>query len=65
VLPPVIYSVLRRQVGTRDAERFAVGGFLMNPVEAASLGLVDEIVPSEEVVDRAVGWCHDLLAFPA
>jgi len=64
VLPPVIYSALRRLVGSRHAERLAVSGRLMNPVEAASLGLVDEIVPPEKVVDRAVKWCHDLLANP-
>jgi len=64
VLPPVIYFALRRLVGSRRAERLAVGGLLMNPAEAANLGLVDEVVPPEDVVDRAVKWCRDLLVIP-
>jgi Delta3-Delta2-enoyl-CoA isomerase len=64
VLPPVIYSALRRLVGSRHAERLAVNGLLMNPVEAASVGLVDEVVSPEKVIDRAVKWCQHLLAMP-
>jgi Delta3-Delta2-enoyl-CoA isomerase len=59
-LPPVILSALRRVVGAREAERLAVGGLLMSPVEAAALRLVDEVVPAERVVDRAYSSVHIL-----
>lgn len=63
-LPPVIFSALRRVVGARTAERLAVSGLLVSSNEAAIMGLVDEVVPAEQVVDRAVKWCQDLLALP-
>jgi enoyl-CoA hydratase/carnithine racemase len=63
-LPPVILGALRRQVGARQAERLGVGGLVFSAAEAARLGLVDELVPLEKVVDRAVEWCQSLLALP-
>lgn len=63
-LPPLILSALRRLVGPHRAERLAVAGLLVSPAEAAVLGLVDEVVPAEQVVDRALQWCQDLLGLP-
>lgn len=63
-LPPVIFSALRRLAGARLAEQLAVSGRLVTPSEAAIFGLVDEVVPAEQVVDRAIKWCQDLLAHP-
>jgi enoyl-CoA hydratase/carnithine racemase len=63
-LPPVILSALRRLVGARQAERLAVTGLLVSPASAATLGLVDEVVPAEQVIGRASKWCQDLLALP-
>ena len=63
-VPPVILSGLRRLVGLRLAERMAVGGGLFSPPEALDLGLVDELVALEQVVERAVEWCQRLLALP-
>jgi 3,2-trans-enoyl-CoA isomerase len=64
-LPPVIFSALQRLVGARQAARLAVGGLLVSPAEALSLGLVDEVVPAEQVVERAVKWCQEWLALPS
>ena len=64
-LPPVIYSALQRLVGARQAARLAVGGLLISPAESLSLGLVDEVVPPEQVVERAVKWCQEWLALPS
>jgi 3,2-trans-enoyl-CoA isomerase len=64
-LPPVIYSALQRLVGARQAARLAIGGLLISVAEALSLGLVDETVPSEQVVERAVKWCQEWLALPS
>jgi enoyl-CoA hydratase/carnithine racemase len=41
-----------------------VTGLLISPASAAILGLVDEVVPAEKVVERAIRWCQDLLALP-
>jgi enoyl-CoA hydratase/carnithine racemase len=60
----VILSALRRLVGARQAERLAVTGLLISPDKAVSLGLVDEVVPAEQVVNQALKWCQDLLALP-
>lgn len=63
-LPPVILSALRRQVGPRNAEHLGVGGMLVTPEQALSVGLVDELAPLEQVVERAKAWCNTMLALP-
>lgn len=63
-LPPVIFLTLRRLLGAHQAERLAVGGLLISPPEALRIGLVDEVVPAEKVVDRAVEWCQGMVALP-
>jgi enoyl-CoA hydratase/carnithine racemase len=64
-LPAVILAALRRQVGPRQAERLASSGLLMSPAQALEIGLVDELVPTERVVERSVEWCKSLLALPS
>jgi Delta3-Delta2-enoyl-CoA isomerase len=64
-LPPVIFSALKRQVGARQAERLGVGGLVISSEEAAGLGLVDELLPLEQVAKRAVEWCESLLKLPS
>jgi 3,2-trans-enoyl-CoA isomerase len=64
-LPAVILAALRRQVGPRQAERLSTAGLLMSPAQALEIGLVDELVPTEHVVERAVAWCQTLLALPS
>jgi enoyl-CoA hydratase/carnithine racemase len=63
-LPPVIFAALQRLVGPRHAERLAVGGILVSPSEAAQVGLVDEMVAADQVVERAIACCEELLALP-
>jgi len=63
-LPPVILAALRRQVGARQAERLGTGGLVISGAEAARIGLVDELIPLERVIERAVEWCQSLLALP-
>jgi len=64
-LPPVSLAGLRRLVGLRNAEHLSARGLLMPPTQALQYGLVDEIVSQEELVDRAVQWCEQLLVLPA
>jgi enoyl-CoA hydratase/carnithine racemase len=63
-LPPVILGGLQRLVGPRRAEYLGVSGALLSPQEALAVGLVDELVPIEEVVPRAQSWCARMVALP-
>jgi enoyl-CoA hydratase/carnithine racemase len=63
-LPPIILQCLRRLVGAHQAERLAVRGLLMESEEARRIGLVDEVVPPEHVVTRAIQWSGEMLAIP-
>ncbi|HEX9943165.1 MAG TPA: enoyl-CoA hydratase/isomerase family protein [Thermoanaerobaculia bacterium] len=63
-LPPVIFKACRRLVGPREAERLSVSGILISPEEARRAGLLDELVPPDRLVERAVEWCQGLLALP-
>jgi Delta3-Delta2-enoyl-CoA isomerase len=63
-MPPVILAAMRRLVGPRLAERLCVSGALLAPAEAERIGLVDEVVPPERVVERAVGLAQELAALP-
>lgn len=65
ILPPMVLAALRRQIGPRPAELLAVTGALISPQEALKVGLLDEVVAADRVVDRALEWCQTLLAFPA
>ncbi len=63
-LPPVIFAAMRRQVGPRLAERMCVTGALVTPEEALRIGLVDELAPAAQVVERAIAVARDLAALP-
>jgi len=63
-LPPVILRALQRQIGPRRAERLAVAGLILSPEEAMRVGLVDEVVSPEKVLEHALAWCNGLLALP-
>lgn len=63
-LPAVIYRGLCQVVGGRQAERLAVGGWLISPGEALRSGLVDEVVPLDDVIPKTVAWMGEILARP-
>lgn len=63
-LPPVILAAMQRLVGPRQAERMSVSGALVSPAEAARIGLVDEVVPPDQVVERAAAIAAELAALP-
>ena len=63
-LPPLLLGALQRQIGRRQAERLAVAGMLITGEEAYRIGLVDELVPPDQVVKRALARCELLLALP-
>ena len=63
-LPPALLAALVRVVGQRTAERLAVAGAMVGAEEAFRIGLVDELVPPDEVIERTLDWCRSLLALP-
>ena len=63
-VPAVIHGALKRLVGAREAERLCVQGLLVTPDEAQHAGLVDRLLPAEQVVPAAIDWCRKLLALP-
>ena len=63
-LPAVLFGAMARQVGARQAERLGVAGMLISGDEALRIGLVDELVPLDEVVARALARCERMLAMP-
>jgi enoyl-CoA hydratase/carnithine racemase len=64
-MPQFILVALARQVGPRLAERLAVDGQIISPQDALQAGLVDELTAPDQVVERALSWCRNLVALPS
>ncbi|MGK7295510.1 MAG: enoyl-CoA hydratase/isomerase family protein [Candidatus Wenzhouxiangella sp. M2_3B_020] len=64
VVPPVIRHALARLIGPYPAERHLVAGQMISADRALELDLVDELVPPDQAVARAVEWCRAHLALP-
>ncbi len=65
MLPPFVHQALVRLVGPHRAERLIVSGALVNPEQARSLGLVDDVVEDPAAaVQTALAWCQAHLALP-
>ncbi|MEO7325782.1 MAG: enoyl-CoA hydratase/isomerase family protein [Dokdonella sp.] len=63
-VPECIQIALRRLVGTYRAERLMVSGTMLDAEQADAIGLVDELVDTDFVVQRALTWLGELLKFP-
>jgi enoyl-CoA hydratase/carnithine racemase len=63
-VPEGIQRLMRRIVGEYRAERLVIAGTMLTAERAHEIGLVDELVASEEVVPRAIAWLEDLLKLP-
>jgi len=63
-VPECIQATLRRLVGAYRTERLLVAGTMLDPLQAQSIGFVDELIEPERVVPRALDWLRDLLRFP-
>jgi enoyl-CoA hydratase/carnithine racemase len=64
VVPEVIQATMRRLLGSHRAERLMVAGAMLDAEQALGAGLVDELIDTELVVGRAIGWLQDLLKLP-
>jgi 2-(1,2-epoxy-1,2-dihydrophenyl)acetyl-CoA isomerase len=55
---------LTRTLGYHRAFEFYVGGRHVPAAEALKLGLVNEVVPHERLMDAALAWCDRVSALP-
>ncbi len=55
---------LARLVGVSRAKDLIFSGRMVDAVEASSIGLVDRVVPADEVLDRALDWAATFAAGP-
>ncbi len=60
---PIVFA-LKRLLGPRVAEPLLVTGALLEPDDALHAGLVDAVVPGDQVIDSALEWCRQRLALP-
>ncbi len=63
-VPHLIQYATKRLAGVRQGDHLLIGGRLVLSEEALRIGLVDEVVPAEEVVGAAIAWAEGLLALP-
>lgn len=61
-IPALVSVFLVRQIGEKRALSLLLSGRLIGAEEALALGLVSEIVPSEQLLDRATKLASQLLA---
>lgn len=64
ILPLFMFRALERLVGPRQAERLATAAMMVSSDEALDIGMVDEVVPMEEVVPRCLARCERLVSLP-
>jgi len=63
-VPPIVLHAFSTVVGERQAAWHAMHGTLMSPQQALEIGLVDEVLPLEQVVPRAIAWAENLAKLP-
>lgn len=63
VVPKGIYELYAQVLGARLAYQYLLEGRLMSPEQALQVGLVDDVVPLEEVVAQATVKMQQYLAF--
>ncbi len=62
--PTVPLEIMRRRLGPKVAEAVWLAP-LVDPLRALTMGFVDEVVPADEVLDRATEIAKGLAALPA
>lgn len=63
-VPAAIQAAFARLVGAYRAERLMVQGAMISGEDALRIGMVDELAPVDEVIQRAEAWCRAHLALP-
>jgi 2-(1,2-epoxy-1,2-dihydrophenyl)acetyl-CoA isomerase len=55
---------LTRALGYKRALEYYVGGKHIDAAEAAELGLINEVVPADRLMEAAIAWCDRIAALP-
>lgn len=63
-VPGTILVALEEVVGPRVARRMATRGEMLSMDEAVAVGLLDELVPPEQLLTAALARANELLALP-
>ena len=63
-VPPTLQYALKRLTGPRAGDALLIAGALISPAEALRVGLVDEVVATEDVVPSVIAWADGLIALP-
>lgn len=64
IAPEGIQQLMSRVVGPHRAERLLVAGELLTTDQALNIGLIDEAVDGDEVIDTARQWLQAMLTLP-
>jgi enoyl-CoA hydratase/carnithine racemase len=65
LVPPLpLQYAMKRLTGPRVGDGLLIAGVLVTPAEALRLGLVDEVVPVDQVVPTAIAWAERTAALP-
>jgi enoyl-CoA hydratase/carnithine racemase len=64
VLPPALRRALINVVGSREATRMILTGESVKPSRAFDIGLADEVVPPDQVLNAALKHAHQLAQKP-
>eukprot|EP00164_Ancoracysta_twista_P001128 GFYU01001481.1.p1 GENE.GFYU01001481.1~~GFYU01001481.1.p1 ORF type:complete len:330 (-),score=87.18 GFYU01001481.1:21-872(-) len=65
VAPPWYGDVMVNTIGSRQSERCLMHGLRLTAEEALRVGMVDEVVPKEEVMGQALAEVQKLVKIPA
>src|SRR5256885_11053716 len=57
----LVMTFLRRQVGERNLRELVLGGELINPERAREIGLVNRVVPPNELMNEAEKFANSIL----
>ena len=63
-VPMILYKALSRLVGENKASTLTMTGSLISFQEAEQLGLLNEIVEKDQVVERTFEWLGELVQLP-
>jgi 3,2-trans-enoyl-CoA isomerase len=64
VPPHPLQYAMKRLTGPRVGDALLIAGALVTPPEALRVGLVDEVVPVDQVVPSAIAWAERTAALP-
>jgi Delta3-Delta2-enoyl-CoA isomerase len=62
---PLVYALLKRLIGARQAALALTGGQMYTSEQALALGLVDECHAADQLLPAAHGWLKQRLSLPA